>query len=118
MQTLSQIHEHEQATRQRAFLYEQLLGRRIGLTNSIARLGAEQKKRRESIANINKAEELIAQLPNDVQGLGGYMSRDMMLTHAAAMRAQYTHWLERDKPIFDGYAQDLKDVEAAIKEYE
>jgi hypothetical protein len=118
MQTLTQIHEEEQAARQRAFQYEQLLGRRIGLTNSLARLGAEQKKRRESIANVNKAEELIAQLPNDVQGPGGFISRDMLLTHTAAMRAQYTQWLERDKPILDGYSQQLKDVENALKDYE
>jgi hypothetical protein len=95
METLDAINQREEAIRERAWQYQQVLGAISNLTATIARLTPQLEVQAKTMELLNEVEKLGAQLPSDITGTHSFIARDQIVGACLAAKRNASQKRER-----------------------
>lgn len=120
MQTLADIEQAEQATRERAWRYGQLTSERDRLTKTIERLTVSDGQTPSALAQIQKlAAQVDPSLTTRGAGFipGGYLVRDLLVQVATDALASTTLKSDKRMTALADARRALESVEAALEAF-
>jgi hypothetical protein len=118
METLDQINQREDATRERAWQYTQVLGAISSLNAKIDHVTPRIAELESAIELLNEVEKLASRLPGNITGTHSFVARDQIVGACLAAKrdaAQKRDRMKREHADCVGKLPDLEARRAALE---